>query len=283
MSASAVASQPALRVRPIAGAIGAVVEDIDLTKLSDAAFRALYEAWLDYEVLFFHDQKLTPEAHVALGRRFGDLHINIFLPNRKEEGFEEIIVLKSGPKFPVVADGWHTDVTFEERPTKASVLHGVSTPPHGGDTMWASMTKAYEALSEPMKAFLDGKEAVHDYLVSYGGAATPLETQIKIRDSRPPVRHPIIRTHPETGKKSLFVNRGFTRREIVGLKRRESEAIMDFLFEHAARYEFTCRWHWTSGDVAIWDNRSTQHSVIGDNLTAPRHMERVTIMGDRPV
>jgi len=269
-------------ILPVAGALGAEISGLNLGEITDETFAALYPVWLQHEVLFFRKQSLSPKQHVDLGRRFGELHLNVFLPNRKAEGFEEIITLKSGPESPVVAEGWHTDVTFEDKPTKGSVLYGVSVPPFGGDTMWASMSKAYQALSNPMKAFLEGKEAVHDYLASYG-ATVPLDRQVLIREKRPPVRHPVIRTHPETGKKILFVNRGFTRREIVGLERRESAAIMDFLFDHAARNEFSCRWHWQSGDVAIWDNRATQHTVIGDNLTAPRHMERVTIMGDKPI
>lgn len=267
----------------LSGNIGAVVSGMDLNTVAedDALFSTMHDALMQHGVLFFRRQSLSPEGHVALGARFGELHINPYLRNRAEDGFQEIIVLESGPKFPVVADGWHADVTFEAKPTMGSILHAVHVPDFGGDTMWSSMTAAYDALSEPWKQMLDGLTAVHDYTWAYGRFMNG--DQLKaVREKTPPVTHPIVRTHPVTGRKGIFVNKGFTTLQVPGLKDHEGRAILEFLFDHVARPEFTCRWHWQPGDVAIWDNRCTQHTVVADNLTAPRRMERVTIMGDVP-
>jgi taurine dioxygenase len=269
-----------IQLRPLAGALGAEVAGADLAELDDATFAEIHAAWLEHQVLFFRDQDLTPEQHKAFGRRFGPLQVHPFLHSRKAEGHPEIVVLESNAERPVVAAGWHTDVTFSETPPMASILRGVEVPAWGGDTMWASTTRAYDALSSTMKRMLDGLVAVHDTSKTFSRGAYPSESHPEAGQT-PTAIHPVVRTHPETGRKALFVNAAFTLR-VKGLRPKESEALLDFLYEHITTPEFTCRFHWEKNSLAIWDNRCTQHRVVADNLKAHRRMERVTVEGDRP-
>jgi taurine dioxygenase len=266
-----------IRVEPLAGALGAEISGIDLAKpLDEGQVREVRQAWLEYQVLFFRDQALTVDEHKTFARRFGELHVHPVLP--APPGHPEIVVLESDEKRPYVADRWHSDVTFEREPPLGSVLRAVEVPAAGGDTMWASMTAAYDALSEPMKRALDGLRAMHS------GAAFRRQASDAQRDSlarNEMTVHPVIRTHPETGRKGIFVNSTFTKR-IEGMKPRESEILLAFLYEHVASPEFTCRFRWRKNSIAMWDNRCTQHRVVTDNLTAHRRMERATIVGDRP-
>ena len=269
-----------IQVKPLAGALGAQVSGVDLADLDDASFAEIHAAWLAHEVLFFRDQDLTPDQHKAFGRRFGPLQVHPFLHSRAAEGHPEIVVLESDEKMPVVAAGWHTDVTFSPTPPMASILRGVDVPEYGGDTMWASCTRAYDALSSKMKHLLAELTAIHDTSKTFSRKAYPSQSHPDANDV-PSAEHPVIRTHPETGKKSIFVNPAFTLR-IRGLRPAESNALLHFLYEHVATPEFTCRFHWEKNSLAIWDNRCTQHRVVADNLTAHRRMERVTVDGDRP-
>lgn len=270
-----------IQVRPLAGALGAQVSGADLRDLDDATFAEIHAAWLDHEVLFFRDQDLSPDQHKAFGQRFGTLQVHPFLHSRAEEGHPEIVVLESSEKMPVVADGWHTDVTFSQTPPMASILRGVEVPEYGGDTMWASCTKAYDALSSKMKGLLADLTAIHDTSKTFSRNAYPSKAHPDA-DKVPTAEHPVVRTHPETGRKALFVNSAFTLR-IRGLRPAESNALLGFLYEHMVQPQFTCRFHWEKNSLAIWDNRCTQHRVVSDNLTAHRRMERVTVDGDRPV
>jgi taurine dioxygenase len=270
-----------IQVRPIAGAIGAEVTGADLAELDDATFAEVHAAWLEHQVLFFRDQDLTPEQHKAFGLRLGPLQLHPFLHSRAEEGHPEIVVLESSAERPVVAAGWHTDVTFVERPPMASILRGVEVPAFGGDTMWTSCRAAYEALSPTMQHLLDGLTAVHDTSKTFSRGAYPSERHPE-SGKAPGAVHPVIRTHPETGRKSIFVNPAFTGK-IRGMRRDESEALLAFLYRHVTTPEFTCRFHWEKNSLAIWDNRCTQHRAVADNLAALRRMERVTVEGDRPV
>jgi len=274
-------TQRRIQLRPIAGALGAEVCGADLADLDDATFAEIHAAWLEHQVLFFRDQDLTPDQHKAFGRRFGPLQVHPFLHSRKAEGHPEIVVLESNEARPVVAAGWHTDVTFSETPPMASILRGVEVPAWGGDTMWASTTRAYDALSSTMKRMLDGLVAIHDTSKTFSRGAYPSESHPDA-EKTPTAIHPVVRTHPETGKKALFVNSAFTLR-IKGLRPAESEALLAFLYRHITTPEFTCRFHWEKNSLAIWDNRCTQHRVVADNLKAHRRMERVTVEGDRPV
>jgi alpha-ketoglutarate-dependent taurine dioxygenase len=269
-----------LHLEPLAGALGAIAHGVELADLDDAGFAALHAAWLRHQVLFLRDQGLSPEQHKEFGRRFGTLQVHPFLHSRGGDGHPEIVVLESDEKRPYVAAGWHTDVTFSETPPLASILRAVEVPAFGGDTMWSSCTAAYDALSDTMKRLLDGLSAVHDTAKTFSRGAYPSEKHPDAAKT-PRAVHPVVRTHPETGRKALFVNPAFTS-HIKGMRPNESAALLGFLYEHMVLPEFTCRFHWEKNSVAIWDNRCTQHRVIADNVTAFRRMERVTVDGDRP-
>ena len=266
--------------------IGAQVSDVDLSRpLSDAQFEQLYHGLLRHQVLFLRNQVITPEQQRALAIRFGDLHIHPVYPHA--EGVEEIIVLDTHQNNPPDNDNWHTDVTFIETPPAIAILASKLLPASGGDTLWSSGIAAYEALSEPFKQLLSGLQAEHDFKKSfqeYKYRKTEEEHQRwqQAVAKNPPVQHPVIRTHPVSGRKALFVNEGFTTR-LLGLSEKESEAILNFLFWHTAKPEFQVRWRWHENDVAIWDNRVTQHYANADYYPARRVMHRATVLGDKPV
>lgn len=217
--------------------------------------------------------------------RFGDLHIHPVYPHTKE--CEEIIVLDTHDNNPPDNDNWHTDVTFIENPPLGAILAAKQLPATGGDTLWSSGIAAYETLSAPFKQLLAGLRAEHDFTHSFPehkNRATPEEHQrwLLAKEKNPPLLHPVVRTHPVTGRQALFVNEGFTTR-IVDLSAKESDAILRFLFAHATKPEFQVRWRWQQDDVAIWDNRVTQHYANADYLPQRRVMHRATILGDKPV
>ena len=265
--------------------IGAQVSDIDLSRpLSDAQFEQLYHGLLRHQVLFLRNQLITPEQQRALAIRFGDLHIHPVYPHA--EGVEEIIVLDTHQDNPPDNDNWHTDVTFIETPPAIAILASKLLPDNGGDTLWSSGIAAYDALSEPFKQLLNGLQAEHDFKKSfqeYKYRKTEEEHQRwqQAVAKHPPVQHPVIRTHPVSGRKALFVNEGFTTR-LLGLSEKESEALLGFLFWHTAKPEFQVRWRWQPNDVAIWDNRVTQHYANADYYPARRIMHRATVLGDKP-
>lgn len=265
--------------------IGAQVSDVDLSRpLSDAQFEQLYHGLLRHQVLFLRNQVITPEQQRALAIRFGDLHIHPVYPHA--EGVDEIIVLDTHQDNPPDNDNWHTDVTFIETPPAIAILASKLLPESGGDTLWSTGIAAYEALSEPFKQLLSGLQAEHDFKKSfqeYKYRKTEEEHQRwqQAVAKHPPVQHPVIRTHPVSGRKALFVNEGFTTR-LLGLSEKESEALLNFLFWHTAKPEFQVRWRWQENDVAIWDNRVTQHYANADYYPARRVMHRATVLGDVP-
>lgn len=261
-----------IAVIPIAGALGAEVGGVYLGDLGDAAFSEIQAAFIEHQVLFFRDQEITRDQHKAFARRFGTLQIHPYSQPLKDEGHPEIRVLHSNENFPQVADTWHSDVTFVSEPPLGSVLRCVETPEFGGDTIWASMYAAYEALSDKMQRMLSDLTAIHDTARTYFASAAPEMASAE---------HPVIRTHPESGRKALFVNSTFTA-SIKGMKPAESAALLDFLYRHIETPDFSCRFRWRRNSVAMWDNRCTQHRVVADNRTANRIMERVTINGDKP-
>jgi len=264
-----------LSFTPLTAALGAEVGGIDLREpLDPATTKELNEGWLRHQVLFFRDQDLTREQHKAFARNFGELHVHPVLQQLKDEGHPEIIVLESDAKRPFLADRWHSDVTFEHAPPKGSILRAVAVPDTGGDTMWASMYLAYEGLSDKLQRFVDGLEAYHD--PAHHGV-TAKERGVAIESAT----HPVVRRHPETGRKALFVNSGFTR-HIVGMKRDESDALLHLLFARIADPDIQCRFRWRAGSLAMWDNRCTQHRVVADARGEYRRMERVTLIGDVP-
>ncbi len=270
-----------ISVTPVAGALGAEVSGVDLRDLDDESFREIDQAWMEHQVLFFRDQNLEPEHHKAFGERIGPLQVHAFLQNRGSEGHPEVVVFESNADRPFVASGWHSDVSFLETPPMASVLRGIEVPTHGGDTMWASMYAAYEALSDKMQRLMSELQAVHDTAATFSRGAYPSESKAPA-DRPPSALHPVVRTHPVTGRKALYVNSAFTRK-IKGMSLPESQAILGFLYHHMATPEFTVRFRWQKNSLALWDNRCTQHRAVADNLQANRRMERVTIEGERPV
>ncbi|MGK3112602.1 taurine dioxygenase [Candidatus Pantoea formicae] len=265
--------------------IGAQVSDLDLSRpLSDAQFEQLYHGLLRHQVLFLRNQVITPEQQRALAIRFGDLHIHPVYPHA--EGVDEIIVLDTHQDNPPDNDNWHTDVTFIETPPAIAILASKLLPESGGDTLWSTGIAAYEALSEPFKQLLSGLQAEHDFKKSfqeykYRNTEEEHQRWQQAVAKHPPVQHPVIRTHPVSGRKALFVNEGFTTR-LLGLSEKESEALLNFLFWHTAKPEFQVRWRWQPNDVAIWDNRVTQHYANADYYPARRVMHRATVLGDVP-
>lgn len=274
-----------LAIRPLAPALGAIVDGVDLSRpLSPGLAAALQDALVTHHVLFFERQSVTPASQRDVAKAFGSLHIHPIYP--QVEDVPEIIVLDTSSNNLPDNDNWHTDVTFIETPPLGALLAAKHLPPNGGDTSWSSTIAAYDALSPPLRELLDGLTAVHDIQKSFPferwGAGGNEESWQAARRKNPPVVHPVVRVHPVTGRKGLFVNEGFTTR-ILELSAPESDAVLRLLFAHVAKPEFTIRWRWKEGDIAFWDNRLTQHYALADYLPHRRIMHRATILGDRPV
>ncbi len=266
-------------------AIGAVINAVDLSqRLDEATIGEIRKALLKHQVIFFQDQHLTPSQHRDFAARFGALHTHPLYPGVDDA--KELFILDNHGGNPTDNDAWHSDVTFIETPPMGSILYARQLPPAGGDTIWSNMREAYLGLSEPFRDFLKGLDAVHDFARGFPAAgavakAAGEDTHAKARAQHPPVVHPVIRTHPETGEDGLFVNYGFTSR-ILGVSRKESAAILKLLHEHIQQPEYLVRWHWTANAVAFWDNRVTQHYAVNDYLPHRRIMHRATILGERP-
>jgi taurine dioxygenase len=276
---------PRFQVTPLTPTIGAVISGVDLAqRLDDEELAQIHAALLSHQVIFFEDQHISPVQHRDFAARFGALHTHPLYPGVPEA--PELFILDNHADNPTDNDSWHTDVTFIETPPMASILYARHLPPTGGDTIWSNMKAAYEALSPAFREFLSGLDAVHDFargfpqrgIVAKGAGA---DRHAKALEEHPPVLHPVVRTHPETGEDGLFVNFGFTER-IKGLRRKESDAILGMLFEHIQKPEFLVRWRWTDNAVAFWDNRVTQHYAVNDYLPHRRIMNRATVLGDRP-
>lgn len=272
-------------VSPLSTALGAQISGVDITRpLSPDQRDAIEQALLTHSVLFFRDQPITPQQQARFAANFGDLHIHPIYPNVPEQ--PEVLVLDTAVTDVRDNAVWHTDVTFLPTPALGAVLSAKLLPAYGGDTLRASGIAAYEALSAPMKRLLDGLTATHDFIKSFplerfGNSAEDLQRWEAARQKNPPLSHPVVRTHPVSGRKSLFVSEGFTTR-INELEAAESEVILKLLFAHATRPEFTLRWRWQAHDVAFWDNRVTQHYAVDDYRPQRRVMHRATILGDVP-
>src|SRR4051812_3458068 len=268
-----------LDIEPLTANIGAEVGGIDLAgDLDDSVVDDVRDALLEWKVLFFRDQhRLDRERHVAFGRRFGELEIHPITPADQKQ--PEVFVIPAGGKFRA-PDVWHSDVTWRPEPSLGSILRAVELPPVGGDTLWADMGKAYDLLDDHTKEQVDGLSATHDY-ASVFGRGKPPEVQEQMRAQHPTVEHPVVRTHPETGRKTLYVNSSFPR-SIVGMEEDEGSALLARLYRQTTIVDVQCRFRWRPGSLAFWDNRATQHVVSNDFLPAKRVMERVTIAGDKP-
>jgi taurine dioxygenase len=275
-----------IAVEPISGALGAEISGVDLSKdLSNEEFDAVHRAFLDHQVIFFRDQKINHEQHKAFARRFGTLNIHPYVKGM--DGNPEIMQIVKEPADKVnFGGGWHTDMSFLEEPALGSLLYAKEVPTFGGDTLWANQYLAYETLSDGMKEMLGRLKAVHTAKGEYSerGHSAQKRGSMDIQtagDDVPSYEHPVVRTHPETGRKALYVNPAFTEK-FVGMTRRESLPLLKFLFEHATQEGFTCRFRWSVGALAFWDNRCAQHFALNDYQGQRRHMERVTVNGDRP-
>lgn len=284
-----------LDVRLLSGSIGAEIRGVDVRRLDDDTVAAIRAVWLERKVVFFPGQHLGPDEHLAFASRFGE----------PTEGHPVIPGLEGNPRVfqidyteagnlakyygnVVERDrglAWHTDVTFVQRPPLGSILNAVVVPPAGGDTLFSDQEAAFAGLSDSLKDYLRTLRAHHDgeaqfrLILDYVGEG---EWEGKPFSDPSGTEHPVVRTHPETGREVLFVNPGFTS-HIVGLRRAESDALLAFLYAHSVRPEFTVRYHWGAGDLGFWDNRATQHAVVGDFGEQHRVIQRVTLRGDEPV
>jgi taurine dioxygenase len=268
-----------LTADPLTANIGAEICGVDLCdNLSDDIIAEIRNALLDWKVVFFRDQHLDRGAHVAFGRRFGDLEVHPLTPPGQDH--PEVFVLPSEGTFRA-PDTWHSDVTWRPEPSMGSILRIVEMPPLGGDTLWADMGLAYDLLPDAVRDEIDQLVGLHDYLRAFGWMAKTTEAKDRMRAEHPIVEHPVIRTHPETKRKTLYVNGAFT----CGIKGMDSDRavkLLDHLQRQATIPDVQCRFRWGPGSVAFWDNRATQHCVSNDFLPARRVMERVTVVGDRP-
>ncbi|MGS2619212.1 TauD/TfdA dioxygenase family protein [Micromonospora sp. LZ34] len=275
-----------LTLEPLGPHFGAVVHGIDLADASDAEIVAVRAALVDRKVLFFRRQRLDDDTQVDLGRRIGELTVSHPVVGGVDEAHPEVYALDSADNG--FADVWHTDVTFMKRPPLGSILRAVTLPPSGGDTNWADAELAYNSLAAPVRQLMDQLTAVHDGTREFGyylaqrrsGRGNVWDGDLVTRLN--PVEHPVVRVHPETGRRSLFVNPGFTS-HIVGVSEHESRAILDLLYAHLTKPEHIVRHRWQPGDVAMWDNRSTAHYANRDYGNQRRVMHRITLRGDIPV
>ncbi|MDZ4371037.1 MAG: TauD/TfdA family dioxygenase [Phenylobacterium sp.] len=270
-----------LTIRRVAGALGAEISGVDLaTHLSDEVIARVRGALVEHQVIFFRDQELTPAQQTAFGRRFGPLNIHPYVKGM--DGHPEVMEIIKAPEDRInFGGGWHSDMSFLKTPAIGSILYAVELPEWGGDTLFASQAAAYDALSPGLKATLETLNAVHSASREYSaqGASAQKRGAMQVAEADGYVGeyvHPMVLVHPETGRKALYVNPAFTLR-IEGWKTSESKALLDYLFNHCRYEAFTCRFAWTKGAVAFWDNRSVWHFALNDYPGQRRHMRRVTV------
>ncbi len=277
-----------ITVSPISGALGAEIGGVDLSRpLAPDVVAEIRRALVDNLVIFFREQDLTPDQQKTFGRMFGELHINAFFP--QVPGHEDVQLLLKEPQHKNnIGDRWHTDVSYTRRPALGSILYAKEVPPYGGDTMFANMYLAYETLSDGMKTMLRGMRAFHSARENFAKRAAEAELPQSAsggfkhsEDVEQEATHPVIRTHPESGRDALYVNSVFTK-NFEGMTREESAPLLQYLFAHLSKPEFVCRFRWQPGSLSFWDNRCTQHFAINDYHGFRRHMNRVTLQGDAP-
>ncbi len=267
-----------IEVRPLGPTVGAEIHGVDLSRpIDDATFKEIHRAHLDWKVIFFRDQAISAEQHKQLARRFGELEEHPFLPST---GDAEIISFAKDEQTPGFENGWHSDVSWRVEPALGAILRARRVPAYGGDTLFADMYAAYEGLPDEVRERIDGRTAVHDFTHSFGRAMSP-EQLAEQQERFPAVEHPIVRTHPETGRQLLYVNGLFTS-HVPGMEPDESRQLLDRLCRQANVPEYQCRFRWQDDSIAFWDNRAVQHYAASDYWPQRREMERVTIVGDRP-
>jgi len=266
-----------ISVSPLTPAIGAEIGNIDLRQVSGDQIANIRAALLEYKVVFFRNQTLTQAEHISFAREFGDLEIHPATP--KSQSNPEVLHIAHGPESKGKENFWHSDVTWREKPSLGSILKAVEVPEVGGDTLFANMVMAYELLADDVKEMITGRVAVHDIARVFAGRLN--KSAEELRERYPPMEHPIVRTHPETGESVLYVNTAFTS-HIKDMEKDESARLLRKLYRTAANPEIQCRFRWQPGSLAFWDNRASQHFASSDYFPQVRKMERVTIAGDRP-
>ncbi len=275
-------------VKLLSGALGAEINGIDLKDTSIENFKKINKLLLEHKVIFFRNQNITAENQLALAKHFGPLEKHVYVKGRKD--YPEIVrIIKKPHEKNQWGENWHSDVSYNVKPTKAVILRSIKIPPVGGDTMFANMELAWETLDNDIKKKIKDKKAIHSSLGAefFIDSYKKMEANKKKNYDEYSNEHPIVRTHPETGKKILFVNWTYTK-NIIGLEKEESDEILNKIFEHQARLELTCRFTWTENTVCIWDNRSVIHFAIADfypgrGLGYKRVMDRIAIEGDIPI
>ena len=266
-----------ITVSPLTPAIGAEIGNIDLRQVSSDEIADIRATLLEYKVVFFRDQTLTQAEHISFAREFGDLEIHPATP--KAQSNPEVLHIAHGPESKGKENFWHSDVTWREKPSLGSILKAVEVPAVGGDTLFANMVMAYKLLPDDIKEAITGQVAVHDIARVFAGRLN--KSAEELRERYPPMEHPIVRTHPETGESVLYVNTAFTS-HIKDMEEGDSARLLRKLYRTAANPEIQCRFRWRPGSLAFWDNRASQHFASSDYFPQVRKMERVTIAGDRP-
>lgn len=275
-------SHDKLQARKLTPAIGAELSGIDLSApLGQTQFDQIYEALVEHQVVFFRDQEISPENHLALASSFGDLQLpNPLYP--RHEISENIMILRSGADTPPDTGGWHTDVTYRQEPPFACLLVAREVPDCGGDTLWLSLSRAWESLPAGIQSEIAEMKAVHDlgdFRNNFTLGEESAEKLVAAHQEFGSAIHPIVRTHPASGRKFIYVNESFTQ-QIVGLRATESNRLLDYLYRHIEQPENQVRFHWSPGAMAIWDNRCTWHYATTDYLPQSREMHRITVLND---
>jgi taurine dioxygenase len=279
MSAALEADYHSIQIAPLSPTIGAEISGVRMSgEVSSEQIAEIRRALLDWKVIFFRDQDVSEEEHIAFGRLFGELEIHPFTPNH--EAHPEIVVIHHDESSKNGQNRWHSDVTWREEPSLGSILRGRIIPTVGGDTLFADMYAAYEGLDESIRKKIDGAFAIHSFEHNFGKRMTE-EQRAKFLEKYPRARHPVVRTHPETGRRGLYVNAAFTT-HIEGMDADESGKLLRLLYRQANTPEYQCRFRWQTNSVAFWDNRAVQHYAAFDYRPAVRRVERVTVIGDKP-
>ncbi len=272
-----------IQITPYSPTIGGEISGIDLSQpLTDGQVEGIRAALLDRKVLFFRDQNITTEQHLEFARNFGDLEVHPFAPHK--DGYPEVLAITHDREHPGQENGWHSDVTWRLQPSLGSILRCIECPPMGGDTLFADMYAAYDGLPEVVREKIEGRMALHDFegfrvrLRKRGATEAELE---EFNKTYPNPEHPVIRSHPETGRKGIYVNAAFTK-HIIGMAPEESERLLAILYHQANMPEYQCRFRWAANSIAFWDNRACQHYAASDYWPNNRKVERVTVIGDTP-
>ena len=268
-----------MNIYPITGYVGAEIANINIANVTPEEILAIKKAWLEYKVLVFRDQDITREQHIAFGKNFGELEVHPFAPH--PEKYPEIVKIISNDKVQYAASNWHSDVTWRQEPSMGSILRGRVIPEVGGDTSFANTAEAYNRLDPQIKDQVDSLYAIHDFSKTFGRNMSDEERKSK-QEKYPPARHPVIRTHPETGEKGIYTNQPFVS-HIEGVSEEESRRLLNCLQQAILNPSIQCRIKWAVNTIVMWDNRIVQHQASNDFYPQNRHVERVTIIGTKPI